>query len=298
MHIEYLKVFYEVAMAKSISKIANSSHISQPALSQQIHRLEDCMGYKLLERSNKGVELTEAGKIVEKYSRNIIKSYDNIMEDLSNLSKSSSTVKIFACPVVATYALPCTIYMVKEQFPNYNLNLTSEFSETVEQGVLNDICQIGFIHGKPSDSSLLYAKVGSDRLVPVASSDLGLNPVMNLKDLLKHPLIMVTDKFEERRKLDSYLAEKGIHADKCNVVFNLDSIESVKSTVIKGYGVSFIPYIAIKKELYTKQLKEINVSDFELNYDIYIVYKKEKDACMSSKALIQYIKKVGEKSFC
>jgi DNA-binding transcriptional LysR family regulator len=297
MHIEYLKYFYEVASVKSISKIANSSHISQPALSQQIQKLEDSMGHKLLERSNKGVELTEAGKIVEKYARIIIKAYDNIIEDLSNMG-DCNTIRILASPSVAAYALPCTVYMVKEQFANYKINLSSEVTSEIEQNVLNDICQIGFIHGKPSDSSLVYDKVGSDRLVPIASHELNLKEVMEIKDLVKQPLIMMTDKFEERKILNSYMLKKGFNFENCNVVFNLDSIESVKAAVTKGYGISIVPYISVKKELYSKQLKEIAVPDFKLYYDIYIIYKKEMDACRGSRALIQYIKKVGEKSFC
>ncbi|HBR03755.1 MAG TPA: LysR family transcriptional regulator [Ruminiclostridium sp.] len=297
MQIEYLKIFTEIASAKSISKVANSSHITQPALSQQIQKLEESLGHKLLERSNRGVELTDAGKIVEKYAKIIVKAFEDILEDLENLS-DYSTVKIFASPSMATYALPCTMYLIKEQFPNYTLNLTSEFSAAIEQNVAGDICQVGFIHGKPADPSLMFSKVGTDRLVAVAAQDFAIPGVITLKDLVKHPLIMLTDRFEERKYLNNYLAQKGISPDKCNIVMNLDSIESVKATILKGYGLSFIPYISIKKELYTKELKEINVTDFNLNYDIYIIYKKEMDSSKSSKALVQYIKKVGEKSFC
>ena len=82
MHIEYFDYFYKVAKLKSISKVAKNIHISQSALSQQIQKLEDSLGYKLLERSNKGVELTEMGEIVLKYSENIIKVYENMMEEL------------------------------------------------------------------------------------------------------------------------------------------------------------------------------------------------------------------------
>lgn len=298
MHIEYLKTFYEVASAKSISKVANNSHISQPALSQQIQRLEDCMGFKLLERSNKGVELTEAGRVVERYARHLIKAYDNMVEDLDNIRKNNSTIRISACPIVATYALPCTIYKVKEQFPNYNFSLTSDFSDVVEQNVVNDICHIGFIHGKPSDCALAYSKVGTDRFIPVASQDLNISQNIYLKDLFKHPLIMLFERFKERKLLNEYLSNSGHDLEKCNILFNLDSTESVKSTVIKGYGLSFLPYISIKKELYTRQLKEIKVLDFDLSYDIYIIYKKERDTCINTRELIQYLKKVGEKSFC
>lgn len=299
MHIEYLKIFYEVASARSISKVANSSHISQPALSQQIQRLEDCIGLKLLERSNKGVELTEAGVIVEKYARHLIKAYDNMAEDLGNIKKNNNnTFRIDASPVIATYALPCTIYKVKEQYPTYNFNLTSDISHDVEQNVINDVSDIGFLIGKSNDKSLECSKIGTDRIVAVASEAFDIKQNIYCKDILKYPLILIHEKSRIRRELNGFFNKLGYNLENFKVLFNMDSTESVKSSVIKGHGLSFLPYISVKKELYTKQLKEIKVLDFNLTYDIYMIYKKDKEMCRSVKELIQYIKKVGEKSFC
>lgn len=66
MHIEYFDYFYQVAKLRSISKVAKQIHISQSALSQQIQKLEDSLGFTLLERSNKGVVLTDMGEVVLK----------------------------------------------------------------------------------------------------------------------------------------------------------------------------------------------------------------------------------------
>lgn len=298
MHIEYLRYFFEVASARSISKVANQSHISQPALSQQIQRLEDSLGFKLLERSNKGVELTEAGRIVEKYAKNMIKSYDNMVEDLSAISKKNGTIRIEACPTVATYALPCTIYMIKEQFPRYNYSLASNLSDTVEHNVLNDMCEVGFIQGRPHDPDLVSSKVGTDRLVLVSSADFNIREEISLQDLKRYPLIMLLDKYRCSKQINESFKEHGFDLEEYNILFNLDSTESIKSSVLKGHGLSFLPYISIKKELYMKQLKEIRLQDFELYYDIYIIYKRSKDMCKSTVEFIQYLKKIGEKSFC
>ena len=132
MNIEYLRFFYEVASVKSISKVANNSHISQPALSQQIHKLEDNLGYKLLDRSNKGVQLTEAGKIVEKYAKNILKVYENMLVDLNDISNNNKAIRIDAFPTMATYALPCTIYMIKE---NWRISVRRRMSLTFSWSV-------------------------------------------------------------------------------------------------------------------------------------------------------------------
>lgn len=298
MHIEYLKVFYEVASARSISKVANSSHISQPALSQQIQRLEDSVGLKLLERSNKGVELTDAGKIVEKYAIHMIKAYDNMIEDLNDLRSNKTTIRIDACPIMGTYALPCTIYKVSEKFPTYKFNLTSNLSDEVEQNVLNDISDVGFILGKPADPGLCYSKVVTDRLIAVVSQDFDIRQELYSKDLIKHPQIFLMEKFHIQKSIISHFSRLGYSMEDLNVLFYMDSIESIKSTIVKGYGISILPYISVKKELYTKQLKVLNVQDMDLEYDIYIIYKKDKDMYKSTRELIQYLRKVGEKSFC
>ena len=52
--------FFQNRRGKSISRVAQASHISQPALSQQMQRLEEEVGQKLFERSNRGIELTES----------------------------------------------------------------------------------------------------------------------------------------------------------------------------------------------------------------------------------------------
>lgn len=298
MHIEYIKTFYEVASNKSISKVANQSHISQPALSQQIQRLEDSVGLKLLERSNKGVELTEAGKIVEKYSKNLIKLYENMLQDIRDIKKNNSTIRICASPVLATYALPCTIYKVKEKYPNYIFNLTSCITAEAEQQILNDSCDVCFTIGKPNDESLLSFKIASDRMVAVASPDFKLKKDLSCGDLKCYPLIMLEDKIKLRVELNNYFSKLGCNLDDFNILFNMDSSESVKSTVVKGYGLSFLPYISIKKELYTKQIIEINIQDFEMTYDIYMSYKKDWEFDKDTRNLIHYLKIIGEKSFC
>ena len=116
MQIDYLILFNEIAKEKSISKVANLFHISQPALSQQMQRLEDEIGLKLFSRSNRGTELTEAGAILKKYALQIISSYEDFKEDISNFQNHNRTFRICAANVIANYALPCTLYKVNQKF--------------------------------------------------------------------------------------------------------------------------------------------------------------------------------------
>ena len=144
MHIEYFNYFYQVAKVKSISKVAKQIHISQSALSQQIQKFENSVGYQLFKRSNKGVELTEMGEIVLQYSENILNTYKKMMTDLEKGSNISNTVAIQACHSISHYALPCSIYKIKEKFPYHQYELSTSSSDKIRSSVENNICDIGF----------------------------------------------------------------------------------------------------------------------------------------------------------
>ena len=82
-------------------------------------------------------------------------------------------------------------------------------------------------------------------------------------------------------------------------MFQLDSTESVKSTVMAGHGVAFLPYITIKKEVYQKQIKIIPVTDFDLNYDVYSIYHMhEAKENQTLEEIVKYFISIVSKSIC
>ncbi|MEG1002905.1 MAG: LysR family transcriptional regulator, partial [Clostridium sp.] len=103
MQIDSLKYFYEVAELKSISKVANNSHISQPALSHQLSKLEKELGAKLFERSNRGVELTSQGEILYNYAKEIILSHNNLVEEINANSLNKSEIGITNSSIYANF---------------------------------------------------------------------------------------------------------------------------------------------------------------------------------------------------
>ncbi|SKC90766.1 LysR family transcriptional regulator [Maledivibacter halophilus] len=298
MHIESFEYFYKVAMAKSISKVANSVHISQPALSQQIQKLEESLGYELLIRSNKGVELTEKGLIVLQYADNLIRTYEAMLEHLEQDSKNSQIIKIEACWPIATYALPCVLYKIKNKFPHHNYELISNTSQAIEENVLNNIADIGVVYGKPTADSLECYEIGTDNLVLVASDDYEIDEEIDFENLLKQPFVLLNNKLNIEEILIDKIKQLGYKSKELNILYKSDSTESVKSSIFKGYGIAFVPYISIKKELYEKRLKQIKISDFSMKYHMYLINKKNTRLSKSITEFIKYFKKIGKESLC
>ncbi|MEG0019195.1 MAG: LysR family transcriptional regulator, partial [Oscillospiraceae bacterium] len=176
MQLEHILLFYKIANEKSISKVASSNHISQPALSQQMQKLEEEVGQRLLERSNRGIELTSAGVIMQKYAAQFLQLYDNLQEDLENLQANFGTVRITATSVAASYALPCSLFKVKQRFPVYNFSLNAINSAEVINRVKTGATDIGFVVGKTDEPDIICTEAFSDKIYLVAKAD------YNIKD--------------------------------------------------------------------------------------------------------------------
>ncbi len=299
MLIEQIFMFHRIAREKSISKAAQASHISQPALSQQMQRLEEELGVTLFERSNRGITLTRAGEVMEKYSEQFIETYHNMKEELGNLQSYSGTFRVAATPVACNYALPCCLYKMNRKFPNYSIGLSSAPSREVIHRVLHGQADLGFFVGKTAEENLDCKLVFSDTICLVASRDYHIADSIALSDLKKVPLIMLNEQFSSYRLLYQYLSRKGYPAENLKVMFQLDSTESVKSTVMAGHGAAFLPYMTVKKEIYQKLVKVIPVEDFDLTYDVYSVSRiHEHRENPEMEEIIRYFKAIVGKSIC
>ena len=301
MQLESFRLFYRTATLGTISGAAEAAHISQPALSQQIKRLEQDLGFDLLRRSNKGVELTEAGKIVAKYAEHFISLQDNLLADLATMANSEAgnlTVRVAASPVVGVYGLPCTMFQVKSTFPEVIFNLTTRPSREVEQAILQGESDIGFMVGPPASKELIHKEVYSDGVCLVAASDFPVADALTMDALLAYPLVVHSMRSSLYGKVAEYFSQLGRSFSKHHILFHLDTAESVKSSVLQNHGLAFLPYMAIKKELYLKQLKVIELEGFHLKYDVHVVHKQKRSAEGRIYHIAKYFTQLGSDAFC
>lgn len=298
MHIEYLDYFYKVATVGSISKVAKSAHISQSALSQQISKLEESLGYKLLDRSNKGVELTEKGLIVFKYADNIVRTYETMIEQLQSDDERAKNIKIEACWSIANYSLPCVMYIIKKKFPSHTYVLKPNESDNIEENVMNNICDLGVIYSKPENENLAYYKIGMDKIVLVSSFDYEIPDEIEFKNIIQYPFVMLNDRVHVKEAIMKKMRQIGLKIDDLRVLYNSDSLESVKLSVLNEFGIGFLPYTSIKKELYNKQLKLINIIDFSIEYDMYLIYDRKIKENSVLNEFVEYFKKIARKNLC
>jgi DNA-binding transcriptional LysR family regulator len=236
MDIKLLEYFIKVADEKSISHVAEQLFITQPALSNQMKRLEKAYGHKLFNRSRKGVDLTPEGEVLLTYARNIMRLYNQSFIEVNRLQQNRSIVRIDSNLTLSTWSLPCLIYNLQSNpnFEKYYFDMTFSTTETVESNILNGISDLGYVQEMRSHPDLVHYPVGEDPLAVVVNSDYDIPHRISLEDLKNYDMIYNYDKLIERAPLESTLLKYGHYLKDYNIVMSLHAIEIVKTALHRG----------------------------------------------------------------
>ena len=163
--LELYKVFYIVAKNKHMTKASEELHISQPAISQSIKKLEDQLGGTLFLRSNKGMELTEEGKMFYEYVKGaleLINDAENEFTSFKDLTKGE--IKIGCSTTLTKLILMNALKEFHKEYPNININITNNLtSNLLSIGQVLKIPQ-----GKTSTENIYTVKKG-DSLWTIAN---------------------------------------------------------------------------------------------------------------------------------
>ena len=273
MHIEDLQHFQEVVELKSISKVATRSQMSQSALSQMIQKLEDSLGYKLLQRSNRGVEPTEMGKIVLKYSGLISKTYEKMQQEMQDLDKRIHTIRINADKPLVSYSMPCALYKIKNRFPENKYELYSSSAATIAQEVREDLCDMGVTYERPVADDLQIRRIGGEKIVLVAAASFEVPNHLNFEQLGGYDLVALSDARYITKPLKSELSKYGFKESHLNILFEVDAVSGVKTSISNGFGMAFLPHSAVRKELAAGEYKEVVLENANLSHEIYLISK-------------------------
>ena len=136
MQFRQLRYFVKIVEAGSFSRAATLIHVAQPALSQQIHELEDRLGVMLLQRSARGVSPTAAGEVLFREATSILHQLDKLPTVVRSTSgEAEGAVKVGLASSVAPILIGPLLERVKTTLPKVNLKLSDDDSGTLQAGV-------------------------------------------------------------------------------------------------------------------------------------------------------------------
>ncbi len=265
MTLEQLRIFLAVAEMLHFTRAAETLYITQPAVSAAIQSLETEYGVRLFHRIGRHIEITDAGKLLQREAQKILDHVELTkrgLKELNNLQRGE--LKIGASLTVGNYWLPEKISQFKQLYPGIFINCKLGNAEEICEGTAVGIYDLGLVTGdiKPSlQQSLEKAEIGRDRLQIVIGKShpwYGRNEVY-LEELFNTSWVMRESGSGAQQIFHHALQSWGIEPSNLDVVLNLTTSEMVKSVVESGVGAAAIPESMVKKELQLGTLHAVQI---------------------------------------
>ena len=296
-----LEAFVQVARRGTISAAAEALHLTQPALSMKIKNLENSLGVELLRRTNRGIELTEAGRVAFKEALKVLRNFHDLTTKMDAFKENlTGTLVIGATTTIGGYALPCSIFAFREKYRGARVNLKVGNTSEIVRMVKSEEIVIGLVEGDISDPSLVTRGIAEDELLLVAHPEspwVGRTSI-TLQEFARLPLIIREQGSGTRQTIEAALKGAGLTLDKCNVVLELGSIDAIKAAVEAGRGVSLLSSLALRKELRMGTLVSLSVEGLSLRRQFYLVHLKGRALSALEKEFVRFIRTSSRRQFC
>ena len=271
MTLRHLRIFVEVCRTGSITKAAESLHLSQPAVSLAIRQLEDYYGILLFDRISKKLYLTESGNKMLSYASHIIESFDDMETQLKNWD-SAGTLRIGSSISTGTQMLPQLVRRFNLRFPQIRTQVLIDNSRIIEDKVLTN----------QLDLALFY----TDRLIVIAAPKhpLTQNPECTVKALADYPVLLREPGSGTREVVDALLVTAEVQI---TPLWESTSTRSIINAVKENIGISILPYELVKNEIQSGAVAGLPLASPLPNRTCSIIHHRNKYLTPSAQAFIE-----------
>lgn len=156
-----LKQFIVFAKAGTLSKAAEILHLSQPALSRNMKKLEEEMQIELFHRYQNKLELNENGKYVLELAEKLINEAESLVQKAIDFDRKNNTILIETCAPGPLWPL---IPVVSSLYPQMSLQTVTDIDEVIFNKIDKDEAQLGLTHTKPDENKYYFKEYGTESI--------------------------------------------------------------------------------------------------------------------------------------
>lgn len=288
INLELYRIFYVVAKNKHMTKASEELHISQPAISQSIKNLENQLGGTLFLRSNKGMELTEEGKMFYEYVKGALELINNAENEFTSFKDlSKGEIKIGCSTTLTKLVLIDSLKNFRIDYPTININITNDLTRNLINDLkLGKLDFVIFNESNIKETNLNLEKIKELKQGFIYNPEFYNDNIINFEDLNNYPLILQKEESNSRKVLD-YIALK----NKVKLVPKMEVVSQdlITEFVNIGLGIGF-SIIDLAKRKY-KNIKGLEINKKIPNIKIYLATNKSVSLTFASKMFITYLKK-------
>ena len=271
MELRSIKYFVAIAELGNISGAAKKLGIAQPALTRHIKQLEEELNTTLLNRLARGVQLTASGREFLEYANRIVAEVAQAKHEITGQGlKPAGSLVFGASPTISTILMPRVVADSLQELPDINLKLIEGRSIRLYDSLLTGVLDMAILTNPLPSYKLHLTPLITEPLCLIGiANQLPKGRATDLEVLEKMPLILtpgmlfLVDRFQARKKL------------KLNVVAEIESIETIRSLVKAGEGVTIAPSTAFFDELNKNELDVLTLEVDGLHRELVLASRTD-----------------------
>lgn len=280
MNLDYLKTYLELIKLGSFSEVARKLSISQPAVSFQIQKLEHDLGVRLINRGQKKITMTDAGKRLLEFATTVTGETNHLFNDLDRLRQEvTGELAIAASTIPSEFLLPPILSQFMTLHPAVTARVETHDSLAVIAGVQDGSYEVGFCGTLPPQSQGLESfKVAEDEIVLIVSTEhpLAKRRHISFTELEDEPFIFREPTSGTQKSLEALLLEAGFDIRRFTPRLTLGNTQAIVSAVEVGAGIAFVSNLAIKKSLELGLIRQLILEELKLRRGFFCIYYKDR----------------------
>ena len=300
MNLKQLEAFVQVAEGGSFSKAARELYLTQPTISAHISSLEKELNVRLFVRNTKEVSLSDNGKDLYKYAKQMVDLQGKIEEHFGMRKDSGKhCITIAASTIPAQYLLPKVLMCFNEKYPEEQFKIKETDSAQVVTQIVDCMADVGFTGTVLEKKHCKYIPFYKDELVIIAPNTEKYRRFQeecpnDISWLKREHVIMREEGSGTRKEAEKQLRSAGVNMADLEIIASIENQETIKKSVRQGIGVSILSRLAATDEAKAGQMLIFPIPGADEGRDINVVYNRNYQLSRSAERFIKIVKEVYE----
>lgn len=295
MNLKQLEAFVQVSESGSFSKAAKELFLTQPTISAHISSLEKELNVRLFIRNTKEVSLSDDGKDLYRYAKQIT-DLEKAIEERFYMDSDDGKhfITIAASTIPAQYLLPKVLMCYRERYPKEQIKIMETDSSEVVTQVVDHMVDVGFTGTVLEKKHCKYIPFYKDELAVITpdTPEYRILKEQNRDDIdwiKRKPLILREEGSGTRKEAEKQLKNAGISMEDLDIVASIANQETIKKSVKQGMGITVLSRLAAEDE---DGLLIFPIPGADEGRDINLVYNKNYRMTRSADRFIRIVKEV------
>ena len=286
--LKQLQIFEAAARLGSHTQAAREVHLTQPAVSIQLKRLEEIVGLLLFEQVGRNISLTEAGKVMLQHARTILEDFEALGAEADEIKGLQSGKLRISTVTTVNYFAPTLLRTFCVRHPGITVVMDVANRQELLREMAENAVDMTIMGRPPDDEDFQAEPFLENPLVIVAPPNhpLAKDKIIPVALLADQVFLMREPGSGTRSAMERFFAE---HEIKVTTSIEVSGAEALKQSVQAGLGLALTSRDAVELEVKSGRLVELNIPGLPIHRDWYLVHRASKRLSPSARAFKTFI---------